>query len=169
MSNNILYFDIETTAIKPQEGRILSIAFCDSDEMLCGVYNRFECQDCFFRNVKQRIDEAEYHAGWSSRRFDIGWLNYHLNLLGFDRLEDRGQHIDVQKVFASATGRSPFTTLDAAASYLGVQDEKHHKTAYDPVIWAAADAGDFEANQWILNHGMDDVMLTRRVYEALIG
>lgn len=118
-------------------------------------------------NIRDALEKAPYTIGWNSSRFDIPFLNTRLILHG-ERPAFLGSHDDASEIYKAFYGHKRRTSLEEAARQLGVTDENAHKTPIDWVKWNAANEGDPDAMSYVIQHGLNDVVLTKRTYNEVV-
>ena len=131
------------------------------------LYNRLDGGErSLVMSIRDALESAPYSVGWNSHRFDVPYLNSRL-LYWDERPAFLGSHISGDVVFDKKFGNKRRTSLKNAAIQLGLIDEEAYKTEIDWGVWNAADMGDYAAVSEVLKHNRMDVILTRRVYEAI--
>lgn len=163
-------FDIETMGLEPATLPMLSCTFQEGDDE-SGVYTTYKMTPASDKDlvtqVRDILEAAPYTIGFNSSRFDINYINTRLIAHG-ERPMFLGSHEDVSVLYDYAFNAKKRTSLANAANFLSVTDEHVHKTPINWSIWNAANAGDDEAMKYVVDHAKADVVLTKRVYNAII-
>lgn len=161
-------YDIETTGLSALAGDVvMTCAFAPFDGSEPYVFKNPMVpvdQDIdLIQEIAKELEKYDLIVGWNSHGFDLPFLN--------TRLMQQGQHpilhtqsMDLMKelkimfpYFGSQTGAK----LDDFAKAL---DLEYQKTAFSPPIWARAISGDEEAMDFIVEHNLLDVHVTRLVF-----
>jgi uncharacterized protein YprB with RNaseH-like and TPR domain len=163
-------FDVETMGFEADTLPLLTCAMLEGGNET-GVWTPYKMTPASDKDlavtIRETLEAAPYTIGWCSDRFDINYINTRLAFHG-ERPMFLGCHIDAQLLFDITFGNKKRTSLENAARQLGVTDEDAHKTPIDWVKWNAANAGDEDGMQYVIEHGANDVILTKRVYDALV-
>jgi len=163
-------FDIETMGLEATSLPMLSCSFQEGDDE-SGVYSAFKMTPASDKDlavqIREILESAPFTIGFNSSRFDINYINTRLAANG-ERQMFLGSHDDVSVMYDYTFNAKKRTSLLNAAAQLGVTDEVVKKTPIDWNIWNAANAGDEQSMDYILTHAKNDVILTKRVYNALV-
>lgn len=166
---NPITFDIETMGFEADTLPMLSCSFLEGnyeDRTYSAVKLTPASDMDLVLQTREILEAAPYTIGWNSSRFDINFVNTRLSKWG-QRPMFLGCHIDASIVFDRFFGNKKRTSLVNAANQMEVTDEKVHKTPIDWVIWNAANVGDEEAMKYVADHSEKDIILTKRVYDAV--
>lgn len=169
-------FDIETMGLDKKTLPMLSCSFQNGDDET-SVYTVYKKTPASDRDVivetRDILESAPYTIGWNSLRFDIPWIQERLMKHG-ERPMFLGSHDDGQDMYmeyenVNEGGRHRRASLKNAADALGVADSNTHKTPIDWDKWNAANAGDMgpDGMEYVIDHGEQDIALTKRVYNAI--
>jgi len=166
------YFDLETTNLKANFGRILCASVAD----MFGNVRTFRIDEAPYARARRRDDIAlcvalrdyleqfDVIMGWYSKMFDVPYLNTRL-LIGNERpLRADIMHVDAiwkAKKGSMALNSARLDTL-AKTFRLDVQ-----KTGLDPDIWNDAAEGEKEAMDYVVEHCEADVLVLRKVFHIL--
>jgi uncharacterized protein YprB with RNaseH-like and TPR domain len=166
------FVDIETTGLKPQHHRFLTMA----------IARNLEPDPWLVVNVDDREIEALYTARtwlyqldtvvtWGGNYFDLPFLNYRLAVHNMERIA-LPDHFDMK---AWAKRVDPFGFMRSPERYLhGMEAHAKHvgiatkDTPFDPVVWGKASSGDVDALVEIANHNVEDVQTLRSLYDKLV-
>lgn len=159
-------FDLETMGLDSLTLPMLSCTMLYGDNEHSTVSTAMESELKKLTTARTLLEEAPYTIGYCSKRFDIPYLNTRLALFE-ERPVFLGCHEDAQLMFDQKFGNKKRTSLQNAAAQLGLTDENAHKTPIDWAIWSAAISGDPQAYGYVLQHAKMDVILTKRVYNAI--
>jgi hypothetical protein len=163
-------WDIETMGFDATTLPTLSCSFQEGDNEF-GVYSTYKMTPSSDKDlvvqIREILEAAPYTIGFNSSRFDINFINSRLAVHG-ERQMFLGSHDDASVMFDYTFNNKKRTSLVNACNQMGVTDERVHKTPIDWVKWNAANAGDTEAMEYVVGHGKMDVILTRRLYNALV-
>ncbi len=161
-------FDIETMGLDSTTLPMLSCSMLPADLEQKVFHTDPSSELSKLVATRTILEGAAYTIGWCSVRFDIPYINTRLALYQ-ERPMFLGCHEDGQLIFDKKFGNKKRTSLQNAATQLGLVDENAHKTPIDWGIWAAASAGDPDAMSYVYDHAKNDVILTKRVYNAVAG
>ena len=165
----IAFYDIETTY--SAWSRILSVCIVDG----FGNLEVFRLDDPRYageswtdysklvKAVKESLEAYDVIVGWNSKLFDLPIINARLLAAGEDPC-DPLMHIDLMYKATGSAVRVGRKSLDNVSKYFGVANKK---TPLDPRVWDAADHGDKDAYDTIIEHNIADVYVTRDVYGKL--
>jgi hypothetical protein len=163
-------FDLETMGLDPINLPMLSATFMpDSNESnVVSLFKMASDEEDHQVAILTRdyLEAYAYSLGWNSSRFDIQYLNTRL-LMWKERPVFLGSHTDVDVEFDKKFKNSKRTSLVNAVNQLKLADETVHKTPIDWPKWYAAYDGDMEAMEYIVEHAQMDVILTKRVWDAI--
>ena len=161
-------WDLETMGLDPNEKNILTCAMQygtleDRIHTIC----KWNSEEQFVLATRGVLEQIPWTMGYNSSRFDINYLNVRLKKYGH-RTAFLGSHSDVSEMYKEFTGRKKRTSLVDMANELGLTDEKVYKTPIDWDKWHAANRGDKEGMDYVVEHGKMDVILTRRGHDVII-
>lgn len=162
-------FDIETMGLDSKTLPMLSCHFQIGDDEQ-GVWSETKVQrpqsdEQLALAIRETLEGYPYSIGFNSIRFDIPWINERLSIYGH-RAMFLGSHDDVSPMYDKMMGRNKRTSLKNAVDEQGLADDEKHKTPIDWVKWNAANAGDQIAQDYVNEHGNNDVVLTKRLYNV---
>ncbi len=166
------YFDLETTNLKANFGRILCASVAD----MFGNVRTFRIDEAPYARKRRRDDVAlavalrdyleqfDIILGWYSKMFDIPYLNTRL-LIGNERpLRADIMHVDAIWKAKKGSMALHSARLDALAKTFRLDVQK---TGLDPEIWNDAADGDKEAMDYVVEHCEADVLVLRKVFHVL--
>jgi hypothetical protein len=166
------YFDLETTNLKANFGRILCASVAD----MFGNVRTFRIDEAPYARPKRRDDIAlavalrdyleqfDVIMGWYSKMFDVPFLNTRL-LIGNERpLRADIMHVDAIWKAKKGSMALHSARLDALAKTFRLDVQK---TGLDPDIWNDAADGDKEAMDYVVEHCEHDVLVLRKVFHVL--
>jgi uncharacterized protein YprB with RNaseH-like and TPR domain len=166
------FFDIESTDLKGNFGRILCASFANQ----FGEVTTLRGDDPAYRGSKVRddsrlvaavrdmVESFDYIITWNGKKFDIPFLDTRLLLAGERPVRKDIMHTDLMykaKMF-SLTLHS--ARLDAVAKTFRLPVQK---TPLDPETWLDAAMSDTDAMEYIVQHCEADVLVLREVYRIL--
>ena len=175
-------FDIETTDLAANFGRLLCCSFID---VVPGVPNLPKFTTTFRRDYKKwqggkltddrklaiairdRLEDADIIVGWNSILFDVPFVNTRLAAYG-ERPIQVGEkygshHIDLMYYAGGQSLRLGSRRLDVVTKFFGTTP----KTPLTAEIWAEASVGDKEAMKQVVEHCEADVCATADVFPKL--
>lgn len=167
----IAYWDLETTDLKGDVGRILCGVIIDNTGA-CKVFRNDKIGPCLADDgeIAKRIrDELEnYHitVGWFSKGFDIAFLNTRLVKAGHKTIRPH-LHLDSCWYMKGWRGIKPRSaSLKVAAEFF---DLPERKPDVDVDVWInAAYGGQKKAMDELVERCKADVRLTQGATEALL-
>jgi uncharacterized protein YprB with RNaseH-like and TPR domain len=166
------FFDLETTNLKANFGRILCASVAD----MFGNVRTFRIDEEPWKRERRRDDIAlavglrdyleqfDVLVGWYSKMFDIPYLNTRL-LIGNERpLRSDMMHFD--PIWKAKKGSLALHSarLDAVAKTFRLEVQK---TGLDPEIWNDAADGEKEAMDYVVEHCEKDVLVLRQAFHIL--
>jgi uncharacterized protein YprB with RNaseH-like and TPR domain len=166
------FFDIETTNLKANFGRILCASVAD----MYGNVRTFRVDEAPWQRERRRDDIAlcvglrdyleqfDVLVGWYSKMFDVPYLNTRL-LIGSERpMRSDMMHFD--PIWKAKKGSLALHSarLDAVAKTFRLEVQK---TGLDPEIWNDAADGDREAMDYVVEHCEKDVLVLRQAFHIL--
>lgn len=174
---NIAYWDIETTDLKPEIGRIICAAVLtlpegkmtvmSLDEYVAdGRAKNFSDDRRLCIDLRNLLEKHNITAGWYTKGFDIPFLNSRL-IANKQRLLRKQLHLDGIWYAKGWRGvKALNSSLASTARLLGIREKKQ---VVDPETWADARHGDPKAMKIVRERCASDVVLTRNVIEKLIN
>ena len=166
----VAYWDIETTSLRPEMGRVICSVICSFPSMeyhvlrqddIAGLANFTDDR----KIVKQTRDILERHhiiMGWYSKGFDVPFLNTRLVSHGERKLKNH-LHFDPYYCHKGWHGIKPTRgSLEAAVEFYGL-DERKYKV--DKRVWADASIGKRYAMDIIAERCKSDVRLLAQIVE----
>ncbi len=166
------YFDLETTNLKANFGRILCASVAD----MFGNVRTFRIDEAPYARSRRRDDIAlcvalrdyleqfDIIMGWYSKMFDVPFLNTRL-LIGNERpLRADIMHVDAIWKAKKGSMALHSARLDSLAKTFRLDTQK---TVLDPDIWQDAADGDKEAMDYVVEHCEADVLVLRKVFHVL--
>ena len=166
------FFDLETTNLKANFGRILCASVAD----MFGNVVTFRIDEAPWKRTRRRDDIAlavglrdyleqfDVLVGWYSKMFDIPYLNTRL-LIGNERpLRSDMMHFDpIWKAKAGSLALHS-ARLDAVAKTFRLSEQK---TVLDPEIWQDAADGEKYAMDYVVKHCEADTLVLRQAFHIL--
>lgn len=162
------FFDLETTNLKANFGRIL----CGSVADMFGNVTTFRIDKAPYKRARRRddlgvavairdfIEQFDFIVTWYGKMFDVKYLNSRL-IMGNERpLRSDLKHLDA--IFTARHSMAMHSSrLDAIAKTFRLDIQK---TGLDPEIWNDAADGDEEAMDYVAEHCEHDVLVLRKVF-----
>lgn len=166
------YFDIETTNLKANFGRILCASVAD----MYGNVRTFRIDEAPYARSRRRddigvavalrdyLEQFDFIVGWYSKMFDVPYLNTRL-LIGNERpLRQDMKHVDAIWKAKKGSLALHSARLDALAKTLRLDVQKSN---LDPEIWNDAADGEKYAMDYVVEHCELDVLVLRKVFYAM--
>ena len=166
------YFDIETTNLKANFGRILCASVAD----MFGNVRTFRIDEAPYARTRRRddigvavalrdyLEQFDFIVGWYSKMFDVPYLNTRL-LIGNERpLRQDMKHVDAIWKAKKGSLALHSARLDALAKTLRLDVQK---SGLDPEIWNDAADGQKYAMDYVVEHCELDVLVLRKVFYAM--
>lgn len=164
---NVAFFDIESTYSSWRRMLCGSIAdqFGNVETYTLDTHpgNDWLDDSVLVEAYSRRLEDFDAIYSWNGKLFDVPVLNSRLLKHGFKPVEAQ-MHVDLMyKATGSALaiGRK---SLENVSKYFAVNNKK---TPLDVRIWEAADHGDKEAYNLIIEHCEADVLVLRDVFAKL--
>jgi uncharacterized protein YprB with RNaseH-like and TPR domain len=166
------YFDIETTNLKANFGRILCASVAD----MYGNVKTFRIDEDPWKRDRRRDDIAvavglrdyleqfDFIVGWYSKMFDVPYLNTRLFIGGERPLRSDMKHVDAIWKAKKGSLALHSARLDALAKTLRLDVQK---SGLDPDIWNDAADGEKYAMDYVVEHCELDVLVLRKVFYAM--
>lgn len=169
-------WDIEATDLDGEFGRIITSAvkpYGDEPECIINknVFNRRtekskrDNDHQFVVRVREQLEQFDIIVTWygGSFHYDLPMLNTRLMAYGEERLAPRF-HLDLWN-YSKRSMKLKSHRLDRVAGFFGVSS----KTYLDPQVWVnAAMQGDKEAQEYIVEHNIEDVITLEHVYDVFM-
>lgn len=167
-----LYWDLETSDLKGDVGRILCAVTYDPIGKKYKVFRNDHISQVMANDeeialqLRDHLEEYPITAGWHSKGFDIPFLNTRLAKYGHRPLQ-RHLHLDGRWYMAGWRGLSPRSAkLSVAAEFFSLKDRK---PSVDVDVWIdAAFGGDVKAMDELVDRCKADTKITAEVIERLI-
>ena len=168
-----LYWDIETTDLKGDVGRILCAVTYDPIARKYTVFRNDDISDVMADDedialqLRDHLERYPITAGWHSKGFDIPFVNTRLAKKGHRPIR-RHLHIDGRWSMAGWRGLGPRNAkLATAAEFFDLKDRK---PSVDVDIWInAAFGGDRDAMDTLVSRCKADTKITAEVIERLLN
>lgn len=172
-TSSIGFADIETTGLRPQQHRLLTMAVArdwNTDPWL--VVNLADDERVSLLTTRDWLESLDCVVSWAGASFDIPFINFRLQMHGERKMTLRN-HFDL-KAFCQRF--DPLGLMQSKNGYLHGM-EAHAKaldiptkaTPFDREVWNAAAEGDIDAMVRVATHNTEDVITLRKLYERLIG
>ena len=172
MEPRIVAFDLETTNLRANFGRILCCCFApfNSDEVVVmrGDDRRYKKKKLYDDSdlalaIKEYLEESWCWVTWNGKMFDVPFLNTRLVLAGESPVERR-MHCDLMYY-----GRRPNiclqnSKLDTVAKAFELEEQK---TDLTPKEWVEAMLLDSDALDSVVEHCTQDVKVLRELFPTL--
>lgn len=166
----ICYVDIETTGIDGADVELMlswaikergNKVYCDcitKSELFDGSFDRRIVKSCI-----EKLREFDIIIGYYSKRFDIPFLRtkavkYDLDFPTYEEAYHWDLYDTIKRKF-NLSRRS----LDAATKYFGIAGKTH----LDREIWLKARYGDKESLKYVLEHNINDTIITEALHDKL--
>lgn len=169
----VTFFDLESTALTANWGRILCGSFTDLGSEEVKTYRK-DVKPHSGRNkvddgklavaIRNELERSDLIIGWNSILFDVPLLNARL-----DRANERPLHVgekygiwhlDLMYYAGGQSMRIGGRKLDTVAKYFEVEAEK---TELDGDTWQLAATGDVDAMDSVVEHCEKDVVVLKQV------
>ena len=172
MKPRICCFDLETTNLRANFGRIIVACFLDMEEdtvvTLRGDDKKYmgknHADDSLLaKAIKEKLESCWCWVGWNSKMFDIPFLNTRLNLGNMDAVNKR-MHIDLMYYARRPNLLLNSSRLDTVAKTFRLLEQK---TQLDPETWVNAMLLDSDSLDYIQEHCEQDVKVLKEVFPIL--
>ena len=167
---DICFFDLETTDLKGNFGRLL--AACGVDGF--GDLTTFRKDEFRSRTkiddsrlavaVRDYLERYDILVSWNGKLFDVPFLNARLRIAGERALRNNVMHLDLMYFARGQFVRVGSSRLDNVAKVFHCENQK---TPLVAETWALATAGDAVALDSIVEHCQADVLVLRDVFRHL--
>lgn len=169
----VAYWDIETSDLKADVGRLLCAAVYDPISRKYTVFRNDEISSTMANDeeiaiqLRDHLEGYPITAGWHSKGFDIPFLNTRLAKYGHRPLA-RHLHLDGRWYMAGWRGLSPRSAkLAVAAEFFELKDRK---PSVDVDVWIdAALGGDKGAMDELVDRCKADTKITAEVIQRLVS
>jgi len=172
MNSKIVFFDLETTNLKGNLGRVLCGAFlpleAEEPTMISETMKQYRGKKLgddskVVSACRDLINSSWIVVGWNSKLFDVPYLNARLRLNNLLPVEKR-LHLDLMYYARGQFIKLNSSRLDAVAKAFRL-DEQKTDLLYD--TWVQASLGDKEAMGYIEKHCVQDVKVLKGAFEVL--
>ena len=170
--SKIVFFDLETTNLKGNLGRVLAGSFLalesDKPVTISALDRRYRARGIgddskIVAAIREILNDAWIWVGWNSKLFDVPYLNARLRLHNLLPVEKR-LHLDLMYYARGQFIRLNNSRLDTVAKAFKLKDQKTDML-YD--TWVNAALGDSEALTYVVEHCEHDVLVLREAFEIL--
>lgn len=175
----VTYFDIESTSLEANFGRLLCCSFIDLDGENVETYRRDKRPYRVGRwannddsklavAIRDRLEQSDIVCSWNGILFDVPFVNARLAEAG-ERPIRIGQqygstHLDLMYYAGGQSMRAGGRRLENIARFFKGENQK---TPLTPEVWSRAGAGDKQALEQVVEHCEHDVQVLRDVYHHL--
>jgi len=172
MDTKIVFFDLETTNLKGNLGRVLAGCFLpfEGKEPVCisALDRKYRGKNLgddgkIIAKCREILNESWIWVGWNSKLFDIPYLNARLRLHDMKPVEKR-LHLDLMYYARGQFIKLNSSRLDAVAKAFKLETQKTD-LLYD--TWVNAALGETEALEYVVEHCQHDVLVLRDAFEVL--
>ena len=172
MEARIVAFDLETTNLRANFGRILCCCFApfDSDEVIVmrGDEKKYKKKKLYddselALDIKEYLEESWCWVTWNGKMFDVPFVNTRLTLSGQEPLYKR-MHIDLMYYARRPNLKIHSSRLDAVAKTFALKEQK---TDLTPEQWTEAMRLEKEAMDYIHKHCEQDVKVLVELFPIL--
>jgi uncharacterized protein YprB with RNaseH-like and TPR domain len=166
----ILFFDLETTNLVADFGRLLCIGYKWSDRKSVKVpaapagIDYVAAEKRLVRDFLKVYKSADIICTYNGKRFDVPYLQAKALEHGFGVLPSV-PHVDLYYTVKHGL-RISRKSLQNAAYYLGLTNEK---SPVEGRIWVAAMMGQRKALKYIVDHCRADVLVLEELYHKIKG
>jgi uncharacterized protein YprB with RNaseH-like and TPR domain/predicted RNA-binding Zn-ribbon protein involved in translation (DUF1610 family) len=168
----ILFFDIETSNLRANIGRVLccGIAFDDEKTKVLSLTDHMEqfkkdpTNDRYLlQDIYKEFLKADIVSGWYSRRFDLKFLNTRCLAHNMAPLPVVS-HLDL---WESCRGAFALTSnrLQTFQEFTHLNDSK---TRLDFEVWTRAQAGHIPSLRYVEKHCYQDIEVLRQAYKKML-
>ncbi len=169
---NFGYYDIEATHLKGNFGRVLCASVADNfgnvvtirgdDPQYAG--RRLRDDSKLVVALRDLLEGYDVLVGWYSSMYDWPYIDTRLLLQNERPLRRDILHID--PIYKARQGSLALhsSRLDAVAKTFRIEESK---TPLDPEIWMDAAEGNREAMDYVVQHNVADVLVTRHIFHIL--
>lgn len=169
----VLFFDLETTDLAANFGRLLCASFLPLDDDKVTTFRRdakpFKASKVtddgkLALAIKQQLESADIIVSWNGMMFDVPFLNARLIASGHSpvRVGEKHPttHLDLMYYSRGVSLKLNSSKLDTVSKFLNTQA----KTPLDATTWAEAASGDKAALDQVVEHCEADVRVLRDVF-----
>ncbi|MEM3169713.1 MAG: ribonuclease H-like domain-containing protein [Candidatus Nitrosotenuis sp.] len=165
----ILFFDIETTNLSADYGRILCCGFkylnkkpfIVSQDQFSDYRRKLWDDRKVVEKIKTVLESADILVSYNGRRFDIPFINSRLLYHGFSALKKQ-RHIDLYWIIKYKY-KLHRDSLKAVEDFF-FETKQPLKTPVTPVHWNKAAAGVKTSLEYVKRHCLNDVLLLERLF-----
>lgn len=162
------YWDIETTNLRPEMGRIIISSILSYPSMEFTTFRQDEMSEDYTDDraislaTRDTLERHNFIVGWYSKGFDVPFLNTRLVASGERKLRNH-LHIDPHYQHKGWHGIKPTRgSLEAAAEFWGLDERKY---SVDKKVWADAGIGKKYALDILVERCESDVRLLAQITE----
>ncbi|MEM2878885.1 MAG: ribonuclease H-like domain-containing protein [Candidatus Hadarchaeales archaeon] len=163
----VAYLDIETTALKANEGRIVAIGLMKGDNLEVKFGTTVEDESLMLEWLKRELEGCDLLVTWNGESFDIPFI---LSRAVFHGIQMRPllqvHSLDLYEWSKSHLLLSSHR-LEAVARFIGISVMGNFHGGDVPTLTKLAEGGDEDARRMIVEHCREDILLLRRVHERL--
>ena len=161
---NFVFFDTESGNLNAPFSRIIGACVLDRDTHMVDQYVASKTDKRLVRQLRDRLEEADYVVTYYGTGHDIPYLNTRLLLAG-ERPLRAIRHIDLYYT-ARYNLKLHSNRLAAVCDTLFGGSKK---TKLIPAVWERAMQGNRESIKYVMEHCVADVEELERVFDALVG
>lgn len=158
------FFDIETTGFDKKRDQILVVCFSNSkNDKVTIIEHGDEGELSLIEETVAQLIKYERIVSWSGDRFDVPFLQYRASKHGisFGHIN----HIDLCRIARNKFKKAKSYSLDAFSKSFKTDDQK---TPFSMEIWQQAINGDEEAMEYIIEHCVQDVVVLKQLWNAIM-
>jgi len=166
VSPTFCVWDIETTGLKGDFGRLLCCSFLTLPDNNLVTYKWTDYSDSYEDDgklaaaIRDKIEESDFSVGYFSKGFDFGFLQARLADAG-ERLLERHLHIDPIWYFRGWRGlKIGSSSMKNVADFLGLDEQKMD---VPKSVWISANAGNKKALETLVDRCESDVRVTAKI------
>jgi len=162
-----VYLDIETSALRANEGRIVAIGILKGKNPEVRFSVSLEEESIILDWLKRELDGCDLLVTWNGSSFDIPFI---LSRALFHRIHIpsllRVQSLDLYEWSKSHLHLSSHR-LESVARFLGINVLGNFHGGDMPSLYKLAESGDEEAKRLIMEHCREDLTVLKGVHERL--
>lgn len=173
----IAYWDIETTDLNAEFGRILVASILSlPDEKITtlrldkyvksGKASDMADDHALCVDLRNALEDFHITVGWYSKGFDMSYLNTRLVKHGEKPIRS---HLHLDGIWYAKGWRGIKAAKGSLANMAKFFKLEESKLVVDEEVWSAAKLGNTDALDTIVERCESDVRLTRGVTEKLLG
>ena len=166
----LAFFDLETTDLKGNFGRLLAGSIADSwGHVTTFRYTDYPGQTLIDDSglavaIRDELERYDEWVSWNGKLFDVPFLNARLLRAGQAPLRKDRIHVDLMYYAKGQFTRLGSARLENVSRFFRTEN---NKTPLTPELWALASAGSTHALEEIVEHCEADVLVLRDVYSHL--